>query len=125
MANTPTATRQAAEKACKRLHLAYADAVSCGCMPPPRTEMDRLLYGMRPITAEDPSPVILQTLLRVTGEKDPEARRTVIAAHRYVPRAPRDAPPGVARAFHAWVEDAVPWVDGPPPFVRSAEEVSP
>lgn len=93
------------------LYRTYADAVAAGALPPPRTEFDHLLHGIRPITAEDPSPVILCTEV-VAG--------VGISRHRYLPRAPRDLTPEQKRAFHEAAEANVPWVDGPPLFVRQA-----
>ena len=109
-------------KICKKLHLAYADAARCGCVRGPRTEFEGLLYGMRPITGDASSPATLQTRLRVTGEANPERRRTIVDAHRYLPRAPQGTPPKIARAYHASVDEAVPWVPGPPPFIAACLE---
>jgi hypothetical protein len=94
--------------ACKKMHLVYADAVACGCLPPPRTEFEFLLCGIRPITADDPSPVTLQT----------QIQGGAVVAHRYLPRAPRGTQPEVARAYHAYVDENIPWVDGPPQFAK-------
>ena len=88
----------------------YADHVAAGEMPPPRTAFEHLLYGMGPITSEDPSPVVLSTRIR-GGE---------IVAHRYLPQVPPGTPPEVARAYCAWRDERVPWIPGPPPYVLRA-----
>jgi hypothetical protein len=63
---------------------------------------------MRPITDSDPSPMILST--QIQGGS--------VVAHRYLPRAPKGTPPEIARQYHAWVDENVPWIPGPPKFAK-------